>query len=89
MRAQWLILFEILSDEELLVWKHLTEHYISAESENHLFPNQKEEQGVHSTILTVFRRPRGLHSMAPMKTPGRAMAPNRSCHSAVFRMELS
>lgn len=33
--------------------------------------------------LTVFRRPRGLQRIAPMNTPGNAMAPKRSCHSAV------
>ena len=34
-------------------------------------------------ILTVFRLPSGLHNFAPIKTPGNAMAPRRSCHSAV------
>jgi len=33
--------------------------------------------------LAVFLRPRGLHKKAPTITPGNAMAPRRSCHSAV------
>ena len=40
-------------------------------------------------MRTVLRRPKGLQSIAPMKTPGRASAPRRSCHSAVRLISLS
>lgn len=36
----------------------------------------------------MLRRPKRSQRNAPTKTPGRAMAPSRSCHSAVFLMSL-
>lgn len=40
-------------------------------------------------MLTVLRRPSGLHRRAPMKTPGNAIVPRRSCHSAVLLISPS
>lgn len=37
----------------------------------------------------VLRRPIRLHKNAPTKTPGSAITPRRSCHSAVLRMSSS
>lgn len=37
----------------------------------------------------MLRRPIRLHKNAPTKTPGSAITPRRSCHSAVLRMSSS
>lgn len=40
-------------------------------------------------MCTVLRLPSGLQSAAPTNTPGSAIAPRRSCHSAILSISAS
>ena len=64
----------------------LTKHKITGKAQHHLpSPCHWSTAFQHIRgIRTVLRLPSGLQRAAPTKTPGSAIAPKRSCHSAVF-----
>ena len=68
----------------------LTKYEVTTEPQDHLARSLTQWWTIlWIWELTVFRRPRGLHRSAPIKTPGSAMEERRSCHSAIFLMSLS
>jgi len=59
----------------------LTKNEVTTETKNHL-KRVKRGNIKEPAAFTVFLRPKGLQSIAPTKTPGNAIAPSKSCHSA-------
>lgn len=66
-----------------------TKDEVSAEPQHHLRDGEHQVVTFLLILLTVFRRPNGLHRKAPIMTPGSAIAPRSSWNSAVLLMSPS
>jgi hypothetical protein len=66
----------------------LTKDKITGEAQHHLLCTIRLVNTPHNIYgdhsITVLRLPSGLQRAAPTNTPGSAIVPKRSCHSAVF-----